>query len=787
MLTNRIERLKRRYFDTRQSITAERLVLATEAYKKYAGESVPIFRAHVFEYVLDNMTVFIGDDELIVGNVTNAYKGGVFHLEYASTSWIREELDDFPVREEDPYDITPEDKEIMLEYFNYWDGKAMEDRAKEFLPDEIQEAIGDGIISVGSRAYPSSHTLPNYDRILSRGFKGCIEDCEHNIRRERGGTKEKQEKIDFWKGCIIVCNAMIRFAARYADLAEEKAADEDNKTRKEELLTIAKNFRNIPQNQPDGFYEAMQMMFLIHMALHIESNTSGCGYGRVDQFMDPYYQKDLREGKIDEEKAKEILQCFYIKMSEYYCIADHWYAVSFAGSPMWQLFMLGGVDKEGKDATNDTTYLIMDAAEEIKMANPPLALRLHKGTPQKLMDKATYMIQEGLANPALFNDEVAIPIAIQKGGSVADARDWTVIGCVEPHEGGGTDGSTTGGWMNSVKCMELALNNGVDPLTYKQIGPKTGDPLKFKSRQDIIDATKKQLVHFWDLMHEGYSLVVPNHMKRLPIMLGSLIVDGCIENGMSVQEGGPNHIHVGTFFTGAASLADSIAAIDEFVFKQKKLTMKELLDILKADFEGYERERLMFLNNAPKFGNNVDEVDEIAREIVNHCAEHVQKYKDARGGSWCLGNMSITVNIEYGEHVGATPDGRYAYNPLSDNAGPVMGRDTNGPTAMINSVASMEQEQCYDGTLCNLRFDPRGVGGKEGRKIIEGIINTYFKNGGYHLQINVVDTDTLRKAQEEPENYRDIVVRVAGYMAFFTELNKVAQDTIIERTAHLDN
>ena len=786
MLTDRIQQLKKRYFKTRQSITAQRLVLATEAYKKYAGEAIPIFRAKVLEYVLDHMTVIIWDDELIVGNVTNAYKGGMLHMEYASTSWVREELDDFPVRDEDPYDITPENKKALLEAMDYWDGKAMEDLAKEFLPGKIQQAINDGIISVGSRAYPSSHTLPDYEKVLGRGFNGYIRDCEDNIRRESGGSKEKQEKIDFWKGCIIVCRAMIRFAERYADLAEEKAAAEKNEIRKQELLTIAKNCRHVPACQPDGFYEAMQMMYLIHMALHIESNTSGCGYGRVDQIMNPYYQKDLRQGTIDEAKAKEILQCFFIKMSEYYCIADHWYAVSFAGSPMWQLFMLGGVDKKGNDASNDMTYLIMDAAHEIRMANPPLALRWHEGTPEKLMDKAAAMIQEGLANPALFNDEVAIPIVIAKGGTLEAARDWIVIGCVEPHEGGGgTDGSTTGGWMNSVKCLELALHNGVDPLTGKQIGPRTGDPLHWKCRQDVIDAARTQLLYFWDLMHEGYTLVVPHHMNRLPIMLGSLIVDGCVENGKSVQEGGPVYNHVGTFFTGAASLADSIAAMDALVFKQKKITMNELLHILERNFKGYEKERQMLLNAAPKFGNNVAEVDEIARELVNCCAEHVQQYRDARGGRWCLGNMSITVNIEYGRHIGAMPDGRFAYQPLSDNAGPVMGRDTNGPTAMVNSIAAMEQKKCHDGTLCNLRFDPRGVCGQQGRKIIEGIIQTYFKNGGYHLQINVVDTATLQKAQREPENYRDIVVRVAGYMAFFTELNKTAQDTIIARTAHL--
>lgn len=786
MESERIKRLKKRFFGTMQSITAERLVLATEAYQKYAGEAIPIFRARVLEYVLDNMTVMIWDDELIVGNVTNAYKGGMLHMEYMSTSWVRDELDDFPVRDEDPYDITPEDKKTLLEYMDYWDGKAMEDLAPTFLPQDVQDAIDAGVFNVGSRSVPSSHTVPDYEKLLRLGLNGYIEECERLIAETKGGTKEKQEKIDFWKGCIIICKALIRFAARYADLAEEKAKTEENEERKQELLTIAKNLRHVPANQPDGFYEAMQMMFLIHMTLHIEANTAACGYGRVDQIMNPYYQKDIREGKIDAEMAKEILECFYIKMSEYYCVSDHWYAVSFAGSPMWQIFMVGGVDKYGNDATNDMTYLILDAAHETKMANPPIALRCHDGMPKELMDKAVEMIQDGLANPALFNDDVAIPMVMGKGGSLEEARDWGVIGCVEPFQGGGrTDASPTAGWMNAVKCMELALHNGYDPVAGKQLGPKTGDPRDFTCKQDLIDATEAQLRHFWDLMHEGYTLVVPNHVGRLPVMLASMVVDGCVEHGMSVQQGGPFNVYTGSFFVGAASIADSIEAVDEIVFKQKKLTMDKLLEIIDCNFEGYEKERLMLLNAAPKFGNDNDEVDNIARTIVRDLARYVEQFRDARGGRYCLGNMSITTNISYGEVVGATPDGRFAGKPLSDNASPVMGRDTCGPTSTVKSVGNMEQEHCHNGTLFNLRFDPRGVQGNKGKEIIEGVIKTYFESGGFHIQINVVDTDTLIAAQKDPENYRNIVVRVAGYMAFFTELNKVAQDTIIERTAHL--
>jgi formate C-acetyltransferase len=502
--------------------------------------------------------------------------------------------------------------------------------------------------------------------------------------------------------------------------------------------------------------------------------------------MEAFYLQDLQEGKIDAEFAKELLQCFYLKIGEYFCVSDHWYAVSFAGYPMWQVVMLGGQDENGADATKEISYICLDAAQEIKLTQPPIAVRYHDKTPEKLIRKGVEMIQQGLANPAFFNDNVIIPMVLDKGGNLQEARDWIIIGCVEPHEGlGGTDGSPTGGYMNGLKCLELALHDGVDPLTKKQIGLKTGDPTQFATRKDIVEAVESQLIYFWDKIHTGYSIVVPHHMLRLPVMYASMVIGGCVENGKSVQEGGARHNHVGTFFCGPANVADSIVAIDEIVFKEKILSMKELIDILDADFEGNERIRQLLLNKPPKFGNDNADVDGLARNIINYCARHVQNYRDIRGGTWCLCNLSQTVNISYGEMVGATPDGRKARQPLSDNASPAMGRDISGPTATVKSVGNLDQVYNHDGTLFNLRFDPRGVQGEKGRDIIEGVIKTYFKHMGCHIQINVIDTDTLRKAQKDPEHYRDIVVRVAGYMAYFTELDKVAQDTLIERTAHL--
>ncbi len=787
MLTPRVKRMKEKYFDTIPTITAERLVLATEAYKKFAGDAVPIFRAKVVNHVLENMTTLIMEDELIVGTATNAYRGANLHPEFQSSSWYISDIDDFSTRSKDPYYISPEDKEIILETLKYWEGKSMEDLSAETLPKHIKELEKDDIICVGLENGVSGETICDHEKILKVGIRGYIDECRQNIENLIPQTMEEQAKVDFWKACIIQAEGLITYAHRMADEAEKLAAECKDEKRKKELLTIAENCRVVPENPPQTFQQALQSIWFVHVCFYIEVCTTACGFGRFDQYMWPYYKKDVIDEKnITEEEALEMIECLYLKTCEVYEVRDSWYATSFAGYPMWQILVVGGQTSEGKDATNDLAYLCLKAADELQTKQPVMALRVWDETPEELFQFGCKMVQEGQANPGFFSDEQGIKIAMSKGGTLEEARDWTIVGCTQPGPGGGgTDGSPDAGYVNMGKMIEFVLHNGVDPATGKLMGIETGDPREFKNIEEFKEALKKQIIHHYDLIRVGYNLMQSNHMNRFPVIFASMVTRGCVECGKSVQNGGAKYSTAGMYVTGAANLADSIAAVEKCVFEDKDLTMDELIKACDTNFKGQERLRQLLLNKPEKYGNNQEHVDGIYREMMHYIADTVQQWPDARGGHYSFGIDSQTMNLSHGAVTGALPDGRLAGEPLCDAASPMMGRDLQGPTSTVKSVAHAEPGGLEEGALFNLRFAPKGVQGEKGRNIIEGVIKTYFKNGGQHIQINVVDNETLKKAQKNPENYKGLMVRVAGYMAYFTELDKSAQDAIIYRTPHL--
>ena len=474
-------------------------------------------------------------------------------------------------------------------------------------------------------------------------------------------------------------------------------------------------------------------------------------------------------------------------MADIIKLRNSYYSAAFAGYVMWPTLLVGGQTPDGHDASNELSYLALEASNGIKLHSPAIGIRICDETPEALIDLGVEMNQDGQANPAFFGDKVVVPMMVDKGGSLEEARDWTIVGCVEPHPGGGTsDGSPTSGYLNALKCLELVLHNGVDLITGKEVGLKTGDPTKFTSITEVMDALKAQCVHCYDNIMRGYNIVVGHHMTYLPTTFSSMIMEDCIDKGMSIQEGGARHSYTGCFFCGTASVADSLAAIDTVVFKKKLYTMEQLIAALDKNFEGEEVMRQTLINAAPKFGNDNDYADGFAREIFNYCADYVERpeHKDARGGQYCLSNLSETLHVTHGHNTLASADGRLAHTPLSDNASPSMGRDINGPTAAMNSVANMEQQHAWDGTLYNIRFDPKAVSGEKGKRIMRSMVKSFVDNGGHHVQINVVDDKTLIAAQEHPEDYRSLVVRIAGYMAYFTELDKECQDNLIYRTAH---
>ncbi len=789
MLNPRIQKMRDRLWDTRPCITAERLVLATEAYEKFAGEVPPIFRAKVANYVMENMTTLIMENELIVGTATDKYRGANLYPEFQSSSWYISDIDDFPVRSKDPYDITPEDREKILATLPYWEGKSMEDLSKKVIPEHIRECMKDDIITVGLTNGVSGETVCDHEKLLRVGIRGYIDECKANIEKTIPKCKEDQEKINYWTACIIQSEGLITYAHRMADEAERQAAECSDEKRKQEILTVAANCRVVPENPPQNFWQALQLLWFVHVFFHIEVCTTACSFGRFDQYMWPFYKKDVIDEKnMTEEEAMEVLECFYLKCCEVYEVRDKWYATSFAGYPMWELLTVGGQTPDGKDATNPLSYVCLEAANQLKTTQPVLAVRVWEETPQDLIDLGCRMIQDGQANPGFFNDKTAIKMALGKGCTLEEARDWNIIGCIQPGPGGGgTDGSPDAGYVNMGKMIEFVLHNGVDPETGKLMGLQTGDPRDFKNIEEFKDALKKQILHHYKLVKEGYDIMQSIHMIKYPVIFASMVTKGCVERGKSVQEGGANYSTAGMYITGAANMADSIVAIEKCVFEDKDVTMDELIKALDTNFEGNERLRQLLLNKPEKFGNDCEHVDSVYREMTHFIADNVQQWPDARGGRYSFNVHSQTVNVSHGMVCGATPDGRKAGEPFCDNASPMMGRDVSGPTATVKSVAAMDQGDFHDGALFNLRFDPKGVEGEKGLQRIEGVIKTFFDHGGEHIQINVVDTDTLKDAQVNPEKHKGLMVRVAGYMAYFTELDKSAQDTIIYRTAHFEN
>lgn len=787
MLNERLQRMREKLFNSRPCITAERLVLQTEAYQKFAGDAVPLFRAKVVRYIMEHMTTLIMDDELIVGTATNKYRGANLHPEFqSSTKFYMDELDEFPVRKKDPYDISAEDRELILKYLPYWEGKAMQDIARAALPTHTVECMSDDIITVGLTNGVSGETTCDHEKLLRLGLKGYMEECRANIAATMPKCQLDEEKINFWQACIIQCEGLITYAHRMAEEAERQAAACADPKRKQELLTIAENCRVVPENPPQTFQQALQLVWFVHVYFHIEVCTTANGFGRFDQYMWPYYKKDVLEDKrITVDEAMEMLECFYLKACEVFEVRDRWYATSFAGYPMWEILVVGGQTPDGKDATNDLSYLCLEAANLLKTTQPVMAVRVWEGSPEALIRKGCEMIQDGQANPGFFNDDVAMQMSLGKGCTIEEARDWTIVGCIQPGPGGGsTDGSPDAGYVNMGKMVSFVLHNGVDPDTGKLMGLQTGDPRNFKDIEEFKAALKKQILHHYRMICDGYNVMQSMHMTRYPVIFASMVTKGCVESGRSVQHGGAKYSTAGLYITGAANMADSIAAIDVCVFRDKDITMDELITALDKNFAGEERMRQLLLNKPPKFGNDNAYVDGIYREMVQFIAENVQEWPDARGGKYSFNVHSQTVNVSHGLVTGATPDGRLAGEPFCDNASPMMGRDVNGPTATVKSVASMGQASFHDGALFNLRFDPKGVEGEKGLQSIAGVIKTYFKHGGEHIQINVVDDETLKDAQIHPEKYRGLMVRVAGYMAYFTELDKDAQDTIIYRTPH---
>ena len=577
--------------------------------------------------------------------------------------------------------------------------------------------------------------------------------------------------------------ALIDHAHRYADLAEKMAAECDNEERRQELRTMAENCRVVPEFAPKTFHQGVQLVWFTHLAFMLEGNGHNHCLGRFDQYMYPLYQADLARG-VSEDFMSDLVNELKLKVSELKIYRPAMEAQSYAGCPLWMHMFLGGQLQNGKDACNGLTDLVLRSIIEMPTKEPAMSFRYHNNINRNTLRLALECIRKGNSHPAFFNDNICIPNLLSMGYSVKEAREYCVCGCVENMVLGITDENANVGFFNPYKILEITLNNGVDPVSKKQIGLQTGDVRTFTSMDQLTGAFRAQLHYFAQAWLNVFGRVVSCHAYLLPTLTASCFTQGCIDKGKYLQQGAAPHSFSVCAVTSPANVADSLAAIDVCVFRDKYMTMSELMDLLACDFEGHENMRQLLLNRAPKYGNNDPIVDDYARELADWLSDELQYngLDDGHGARYTIVVSTQSYNVTLGEQIGAMPDGRHAFTPQADNASPMSGRDTNGPTAALSSIAHSDLFMYQTGALVNQRFDPALLKGEKGLDILESILRGYFEQYGEHVQINVVDTETLRAAQENPKDYQNILVRVAGYSAYFVELERKIQDDIISRT-----
>jgi formate C-acetyltransferase len=779
--TSRVAKIKDRFIKITPEICVERAQLISESYKETEDQPIHIRRARALEKILDGMTIFVQKDELIVGNQCTKPRSAPVYPEF-SCKWLEAELDRLEKRTGDVFLISKEKKKILRELFPYWEGKTSNELATALMPAEAKEAQAAGVFTVGNYYFNGvGHISVDYAKVLAKGLSGIIAEAEAELARLDITNPQHLKKMHFLNAVIISNKAVCRFAGRFAEEADKLAKGEKNAQRKAELKEIARICRKVPGSPSKTFWEALQSFWFIQLVLQLESNGHSISPMRFDQYMYPYLKGDA---SVTMEKAQELLDLLYIKFSEINKVRDEGSTKAFGGYPMFQNLIVGGVNREGEDATNDLSYMCLQATANTKLYQPSISIRIHSGTPIQLYRKAAEVTRLGLGMPAYYNDRFIIPALLSRGLTREDARDYGIIGCVEPQVGGKTEGWHDAAFFNMAKVLELALNDGADPLTGKQLGPGSGDLTSFKSFADVLAAYKKQMEYFVKLLIISDNAVDMAHGARAPLPFLSSMVTDCIVKGKSLQEGGAHYNFTGPQGVGVANVANSLTAIKKLVFDEKAVTLEALKKGLKTNFAGLKMEdlRQMLLNRAPKYGNDDPYADLIAHEGALIYCKEVEKYTNPRGGKFQPGLYPVSANVPLGTVVGATPDGRKSGMPLADGVSPVSGTDASGPTAAVQSVAQLDHVIASNGTLLNMKFHPSALKDDRGLQNLIGVTETFFNRGGTHIQYNVVSRELLLDAQKNPDKYQGMVVRVAGYSAFFTALDKAIQNDIIART-----
>ena len=826
--SDRIPKLIDNLYAKMPEIESARAVLITESYKQTENEPMVIRRAKAFAHILENLPIVIRDLELIVGSTTIAPRGCQTYPEF-SYEWLEAEFDTVNTRSADPFYISEKTKQELREANAYWKGKTTSELATSYMEPETLLAMEHNIFTPGNYFYNGvGHVTVKYGEVLAIGFSGIKANAQAELEKLCLADGEYQKKSRFLKAVMISCDAAIEYARRYARLALKEAEVCADPVRKKELLQIAQNCANVPEKGATGFYEACQSFWFVQQLLQIESSGHSISPGRFDQYMYPYYKKDLDSGRITREFAQELMDCIWVKLNDLNKCRDAASAEGFAGYSLFQNLIAGGQNEDGIDVTNDLSFMSIQASMHVFLPQPSLSVRVWNGTPHEFLIRAAELTRTGIGLPAYYNDEVIIPSLMSRGLTLQDARDYNIIGCVEPQKAGKTEGWHDAAFFNMCRPLELVFSNGMDKGV--RIGPATGNVEEMTTFEQFYDAYKAQMEYAIQLLVNADNAIDMAHAQRCPLPFLSSMVDDCMKVGKTVQEGGAVYNFTGPQGFGVANMADSLYAVKKLVYDEKKITMRELKEALATNYgKGLRAEDvaamtaeianelkeagktigekevaailntvvaaseapgvkangeriLKLIEKVPKFGNDIPEVDEFARDVAYTYTKPLQNYKNPRGGSFQAGLYPVSANVPLGAQTGATPDGRLAYQPVADGVSPSAGKDVNGPTAAANSVSRLDHSIASNGTLFNQKFHPSALSGRNGLENFVGLIRSYFDQKGSHMQFNVVSRETLLDAQKHPEQYKHLVVRVAGYSALFTTLSKSLQDDIIRRT-----
>lgn len=791
-LTPRMKRLRESILDAKPTVDPERAVLATEAYKAHQDEQVDLLRAYTLEHILNNMTIYIEPDTLIAGNQARQNRWAPIFPEY-SMNWVIDELDKFDKRPGDVFQISEESKKQLREIAPFWKNNTLEDRGYAAFPPQARIFYDLGLVGAdGNITSGDGHIIVNYDEVINKGlvwFENRVIDKLNGL--DLTNIKD-QKKSYFYRASLKVIAAVKNFAERYAKLAEKEATETDDVDRKKELLTMASILHKVPYKPASTFREALQSIWLIHLVLQIESNGHSVSLGRLDQYLDPFYERDLKEGRIDEAHAVELLTNFNMKVYTINKLRS-WHHTEFsAGMPLYQNITIGGQTPDGKDAVNPTSYNILHAIAQVHFPQPNLTVRYYHGLSDKFMLEVVKTIKLGMGMPALNNDEIIIPSFIKRGVKKEDAYNYSASGCVETAVPGKWTYRCTGmSFINFPRTLLIVMNDGKDPDTGKQLLHGHGKFTEMKSFDELMAAWDKSIREL-----TRWSVIIENSCdlaleQNYPDILCSTLTDDCIGRGKTIKEGGAVYDMVSGLQVGIANMADSLATIKKLVFEDKTITAEQLWHALQTNWQGDEGQKIrnMILNDVPKYGNDNDYVDDLIVEAYKPYIDEIKKYPNTRygrgpiGGIRYAGTSSISANVGQGHETLATPDGRYARTALAEGVSPEHGMDTQGPTAVFKSISKLPTEDITGGVLLNQKMSPQILRSTSNCMKLVALLRAFFNRlHGYHVQYNIVNRATLIDAQKHPEAHRDLIVRVAGYSAFFVTLSKETQDDIIART-----